>query len=102
MRSFCYLKYTFNKTLYYNTKISENECNIPVIVSFFIFQPTLISPHGWPIKGDSVCIQAEHAWISWCKTTCTLIHVGVLNICMFKGAIFPHYFALHVGIYSFL
>ena len=34
MRSFCYLKYTFNKILYYSTKNSENERSIPVIGSF--------------------------------------------------------------------
>ena len=43
-------------------------------------------PHGQPIKGNSVCI----AWISWCKTTCTLI--GVFSICMFKACIFPALF----------
>ena len=44
-------------------------------------------PHGRSIKGNSVCIQAKHAWISWFKTTCTLI--GVFNICMFNACIFP-------------
>ena len=47
-------------------------------------------PHGRPIKKNCVCIQAKHAWISCCKTTCILI--GVLNICMFKACIFPALF----------
>ena len=47
---FLLLKIHLNKTLFYNTKISENECNIPVIVSFFIFQQTLISPTGGRLK----------------------------------------------------
>ena len=58
-------------------------------------------PHGPPIKGNSVCNQAKHAWISWCKTTCTLI--AVLNICMFKACIFPALFCpprWHLFIFS--
>ena len=89
MRSFCYLKYTFNKTLYYSTKNSKkrmkHSCHW---IFFFSTKPNF--PRGPLIKGNSVYIKAKHAWISWCKTTCTLI--AVVNICMFKACIFPALF----------
>ena len=40
-----------------------------------------------PIKGNSVCIQVKHVWISWCITTCVLI--SVLNFCIILACIFP-------------
>ena len=48
-RRFCYLKYTFNKPLHFNTKNSENERSIPVIGSFVYFKKPNF-PHRWPIK----------------------------------------------------
>ena len=90
MRSFCYLKYTFNiRHCIITQRIQEMNATFLSFDHFYIStKPNF--PHGRPIKGNSVCIQAKHAWISWCKTTCTLI--GVLNICMFKACIFPTLF----------
>ena len=86
MRSFCYLKYTLISRCIIALRIPKMNATFLSLDHFYIStKPNF--PHGPPIKENSVCIQAKHAWISWCKTTCTLI--AVLNICMVKTCIFP-------------